>query len=300
MDFVKYQHVERFGTDEVRDIEFGRCFIFPKIDGTNASMWLDDEICGGSRNRKLTIENDNAGFYKEMKDDPRIIKFFKKYPNHRLYGEWLVPHSLKTYQNDAWRKFYIFDVCLTKDNGILEYLPYEIYQSMLDEFGLDYIPPVGIINNASYNGLLKMLEKTTFLIEDGKGLGEGIVIKNYDFYNEYGRQTWAKIVRNEFKEKHTKAMGANEFKEKKFVEQMIVDDFCTNSFIEKEFEKIKLEKEGWKSSYIGMLLEKIFHELVVEESWNIIKKYKNPTINYKTLNTLVIQKIKTAKSDLFM
>ncbi len=41
MEFNKYQHIERFGTDEVENIEFGRCFIFYKIDGTNGQVYLD-------------------------------------------------------------------------------------------------------------------------------------------------------------------------------------------------------------------------------------------------------------------
>ena len=28
MEFNKYLHIERFGTDEVENIEFGRCLIF--------------------------------------------------------------------------------------------------------------------------------------------------------------------------------------------------------------------------------------------------------------------------------
>ena len=37
--FVKYQHIERFGTQETEGIENGTCYVFPKIDGTNASLW---------------------------------------------------------------------------------------------------------------------------------------------------------------------------------------------------------------------------------------------------------------------
>lgn len=47
MEFNKYQHIERFGTDEVENIEFGRCFIFYKIDGTiwrMASATFDKDI----------------------------------------------------------------------------------------------------------------------------------------------------------------------------------------------------------------------------------------------------------------
>lgn len=301
MEFRKYQHLERFGTDEVDGIELGDCFIFPKVDGTNASVWLDDEgnLKAGSRNRTLSLENDNAGFYAHVLSTEKIKEYLAKHPTHRLYGEFLVPHTLKTYREDAWRKFYIFDITIDKDDENVEYIPYDIYKPMLDEFELDYIPPIAKVSNASYETFLKALEKNEFLIQDGKGVGEGIVIKNYDFYNKYKRQTWAKIVTTEFKEKHNKAMGYNELKATKMVEENIVDEFCTEAFIEKEFAKIVHQQEGWKSQYIPMLLGRIFSELVKEETWNILKKYKNPKIDFKTLNALVIQKVKKVKSEIF-
>lgn len=300
MEFKKYQHLERFGSSEVRDIEFGRCYIFYKIDGTNASVWLSNgEIQAGSRKRHLTLEKDNAGFYAHVLQNEKIKAYLEKHPDHRLYGEWLVPHSLKTYRDDAWRKFYIFDVCMDRDDTV-EYLTYDAYKPLLEEFDLDYIPPLAIINNPNYDNLIHCLDKTDqFLVKDGAGKGEGIVIKNYDFYNKYGRQTWAKIVAAEFKEKHHKEMGAPEINTKVSIEDKILDEFCTDAFIEKEYAKIELEMGGWSSKYIQMLFGKIFHELITEEMWNILKKYKNPQINFKTLNSLVIQKIKRVKPDLF-
>lgn len=302
MEFRKYQHIERFGTDEVDGIEFGKCYIFYKIDGTNGSLWLNNGVLkGGSRNREVSLENDNAGFYNTMIQNNNIINYLKKHPAHRLYGEWLVPHTLKTYREDAWKKFYVFDVCIDKEDGTMEYIPYDIYKTMLDEFNIDYIPPLAIITNPTYESLIKCLDKTgQFLIEDGKGLGEGIVIKNYDFYNKYKRQTWAKIVANEFKEKHHKEMGCPEYKAEKMIEEKIVEDFCTDTFIEKEYAKIINEQQGWQSKYIPMLLGRVFYELIKEESWNIVKAYKYPKINYKTLNALVIQKIKQTKKDVFV
>jgi len=301
MEFRKYQHIERFGTDEVDGIEFGKCYIFYKIDGTNGSLWLNNGVLkGGSRTREVSLENDNAGFYNTMVQNNNIINYLKKHPTHRLYGEWLVPHTLKTYREDAWKKFYVFDVCIDKEDGTMEYIPYDIYKTMLDEFNIDYIPPLAIITNPTYESLIKCLDKTgQFLIEDGKGLGEGIVIKNYDFYNKYKRQTWAKIVTNEFKEKHHKEMGCPEYKAEKMIEEKIVEDFCTDTFIEKEYAKIINEQGGWQSKYIPMLLGRVFSELIKEESWNIVKTYKYPKINYKTLNALVIQKIKQTKKDVF-
>ena len=77
MEFNKYQHIERFGTDEVENIEFGRCFIFYKIDGKFGQVYLDADgnIKAGSRNRVLTLENDNANFYQYVLQNERIKKY---------------------------------------------------------------------------------------------------------------------------------------------------------------------------------------------------------------------------------
>jgi hypothetical protein len=301
MEFKRYQHVERYGTDEVDGIEIGKCYIFPKLDGTNGSVWLDDNgnIKAGSRNRELTLEQDNQGFYAYILSNENIKRYLEKHPTHRLYGEWLIPHSLRTYREDAWRRFYIFDVCLDKEDGDVEYIPYDIYKPMLEEFNLDYISALAIIKNPSYEQLINILKQNIFLIEDGKGIGEGIVIKNYDFYNKWKRQTWAKIVSSEFKEQHAKIMGAPEINGKTLIEEKIIDEFCTSAFIEKEYAKIVNEMNGWQSKYIQMLFGRVYSELVKEETWNIVKKYKNPKIDFKTLNTLLINKVKEVKKELF-
>ena len=300
MEFRKYQHLERFGTEEVDGIELGECLVFPKLDGTNASIWLKNgEIKAGSRNRELTLEKDNAGFYAYILSNENIKNYLMQHPTHRLYGEFLVPHTLKTYRDEAWRRFYVFDVCIDHDEERVEYIPYDIYKPLLEEYCLDYIPPLCKIKNGTYDNFYKTLEQNLFLIKDGQGAGEGIVIKNYDFYNRYKRQTWAKIVTSEFKEKHYKTMGCPEIQPKEIVEQQIVDEFCTEAFIEKEYAKIVNENQGWQSKYIPMLLGRVFSELIKEEMWNILKKYKNPKVDFKTLNTLTVGKIKKTKSQIF-
>ena len=96
-----------------------------------------------------------------------------------------------------------------------------------------------------------------------------------------------------------KAMGCAVLEAEKMIEERIVNDFCTSAFVEKEYAKIVTEKEGWQSRYIPELLGRVFSELIKEESWNFVKKYKYPKINFKTLNALVIQKIKEVKKELF-
>lgn len=301
MEFRKYQHIERFGTSEVRDIEIGVCYVFPKIDGTNASAWLGDDgnVYAGSRNRVLEIgKKDNAGFCMFVTYNDNIKQYLQKYPKHRLYGEWLVPHTLKTYRDDAWRRFYIFDVCLEHEDGTFEYIPYDIYKPMLEEFNLDYVSPLKVVKNGTYEHFVRELENNNFLVKDGLGNGEGVVIKNYDFYNQWHRQTWAKIVSSEFKERHCKVMGYNEV-ENKMIEQEIVDFFITTALVEKEYAKIVNENNGWKSNMIPILLNTIFYELINEEMWNMLVHFKRPTINFKTLNSLAIRKIKEVKPDIF-
>lgn len=292
MEFKKYQHVERLGTVETEGIENGTCFVFSKLDGSNSQLWWDAGLHAGSRNLQLSHEKDNAGFYNWAMGQDKFIQFFAKYPNLRLYGEWLVPHTLRTYVESAWRKFYVFDVM---EDG--EYLPYEKYSVILDEFGIEYIPPICKIENPTYEQLIYQLEKNTYLIEDGKGVGEGIVIKNYDYRNCYGRVTWAKIVRNEFKTQHGK-IKAPELKGAKVIEAEIVNKYVTQALVEKEFSKIENEV-GWSSKQIPRLLNTVFYCLVKEESWNFVKEFKNPTIDFKKLAIFTNNRVKVLMPHLF-
>jgi len=301
MSFRKYMHIERFGNTEVEGIELGQVYVFPKLDGTNSSAWWNERIRAGSRNRELdtiNFEQDNAGFASYVgKEHPytRHLDFLLRNRNLRLYGEWLVPHTLKTYRDDVWNKFWIFDVYNDETD---QFLSYEAYKPLLDEFNLDYIPPLAIIKNGSYENFIHVLNQNNLFIKDGEGIGEGIVIKNYDYYNKFRQQIWAKIVAAEFKEKHIREMGAPE-SSGKMVEELIVEQFCTEALIDKVFSKIYVEMDGWTSKYIPRLLETTFYDLVREDIWQILKDYKNPSINFKTLKALVIMKVKQVKKELF-
>lgn len=306
MDFRRFQHVERFGNDEVDGIDIGTVHVFPKIDGANASLWwtIDPHGMGclhaGSRNRELSLDNDNQGFFNWCVQQPqaeRIASFFRANPYKRLYGEWLVPHSLKTYREETWRRFYVFDV-MDEEGDVPRYMPYEEYQPLMEEHGLEYIPPICIIENPTYERLVYQLTNNIFLIEDGRGVGEGVVLKNYNFLNRFGRTTWAKIVSSEFKEKHAKTMGAPEIKEQKLVEIEIANKYVTKALCEKTYHKIKAEA-GWSSKYIPRLLSTVYHDLITEEAWQFVKEHKNPVIDFKKLNNLTINKVKEHLPNLF-
>jgi len=292
---IKYQHIERVGNDEVDGILVGRVHIQPKIDGANGQVGINGNLYCASRNQVLSESTTNQGFWNHVQDNAAIyLAYLQEHPTHILYGEWLVPHSLKTYRASAWRKFYVFDVYNTLTE---KYLPYEDYAPALEACGIEVIPVLAVVHNPTEEKLLQYVQANTYLIEDGKGCGEGIVLKNYAFANRYGRTTWAKLVRNEFKEEHRRAFGSPEVVMVS-TELRIAEQYVTAGRLEKV--KAKMQEAGpWSSRRIPEYLNRVWHELITEEMWNILKAHKNPTIDFKLLNRMVIARIKELDRETF-
>ena len=300
MEFEKYTHIERLGTVETEGILNGDCYIFPNIDGTNGSIWLGEEyIECGSRKRKLSLTEDNRGFWAYVHKHDEFRKFFESYPGLRLYGEWLVPHTLRQYSDTAWNNFYVFDVEM---DG--KYMSYDEYYPILRNKFITHIPVLSKIHNPTMKQLENLLNLNNYLIDTNKpgdNIGEGIVIKNYDFINKYGNPCYAKIVRNEFtnrnsqKTKKTKTSNlSNE------LEIEIANTYCTEAFVKKEYE-MNIEKNGgWSSRMIPQLLGTVYHEVINEEAWHIVHDYKNPTINFKELQKQIQNKTKQIFPEVFL
>ena len=107
-----------------------------------------------------------------------------------------------------------------------------------------------------------------------EGCGEGIVIKNYDFVNKYGRTTWAKVVRPAaIKLKHP--ISGN-------IETDIVEKFLTPEMIQKEQAKIVSDVGfDFEPKLITRLLQTVWRVLITEELFDAIKKFRNPKIDFK-------------------
>ena len=302
MEYKKYQHVCRIGTSDVGGLLNGEVYVFSKIDGTNGTLFLGDDrlVHSGSRRRELSDFQDNQGFYGKFHNDQRFIDYFAKHPTHRLFGEYLKPHTLKTYKDDAWNKFYVFDVCIddSENEEKVKYLSYEEYKPLLEEFGIDYIPLIKKLNNPTQEDLEELLKDNTFLIQENLGVGEGLVIKRYDFVNRYGRTTWGKLIADEYIERQQIkcATKQNDLP----IEKRIINEYFSEAVVEKEYSKILNENpEIEKGILIPRLLNVCFYTLVTEESWNFVKQFKNPTVDFKKLRNEVVNKIKKVKPDLF-
>lgn len=313
MIFRKFQHIVRLSEGVPIEYYNGKCYVFPKIDGTNSSVWLENnQLCAGSRNRKLTLDNDNADFLYNIKDNQNILEFLKDFPKYRLFGEWLVPHTLKNYTYNSWKKFYVFDV-IDETNvsdetsseeyrKLIRYISYEEYSKLLKNYNIEFLPCIKKLSNTNNYDIIKCLELNGYLTTDG--IGEGIVIKNYDYINDLKvsvyQKHWFKVVTQEFLEKKQNKYGSSAINKNKTIEEKIIDYYLTESFIRKEYAKIINNNSNVsKEKLIPMTLNKIFFEFINEEVWNIIKKYKYPTIDFKALNCFAIKKIKEILIELF-
>lgn len=324
--FRRYNSLRRIDDRKTKDLLYGEVYVFPKIDGTNSSVWHNGaELCAGSRNRQLSLDNDNAGFFAWVSSQPasdattpgNLRRMVHRYPNLVFHGEWLVPHTLKTYRDEAWRSFYVFDVY---DRETERYLPFETYKEMMNLYGQDYIHPLCIIHNPSEEQLHQQVALNTYLIQDGEGAGEGVVVKNYDWVNYEGYQSWAKIVRNEFKENHNKNGNLGGVLVKQGPNQVnceIADLFTTPALINKSYHKVitiigsALGLDPEDPEFEGKVLEErrgqviprtlnmVWEDMIEEEILAILKKFKNPTIDFKEVRGRVTYLIKKELPTLF-
>lgn len=294
MEFKRYQHIEKLGSTEVDGILNGEVHLSYKIDGTNGCIYLDDNsIKFGSRNRELSLDNDNCKFMNSLtKNDDymaSIYTYLRKHPNHIIYGEWLVPVNIKRYKKDAWNKFYVFDIY---DTSIDKYIRYDIYTPELTELNIAFIPEIAVLNNPTQNEITSYLNKTGEYLLDN-GIGEGIVIKNYEYHNQYGRTTWAKLLTEDFLTNKRNGRSNNATnKNNSPVEYKIITAFLTPEHIMKEKQKM-IERYGcWESKMVFEFLNRCFLEFY-KDNWELIlKKFHYPTINFSILKKLSDNKIK--------
>lgn len=290
-NFKKYQHIERLYKKEVNGIEQGNCYIFPKLDGTNSQIWLENgELRAGSRNNILELGKDNYGFYQYVLNNKDLyLPFFTILPNAILYGEFLKIHNIKTYRKDALDKFYVFDVMLND-----HYIEYDTYQLTLEKLGILYVPLLAKVND--YKGdFSEFLPQADFLLESGHG--EGIVIKNYDFVNKYGETKWAKLINENFSlEKGKPRPVRNEADNT--LEQKIVDELVTEHFVKKEYAKLIAQLGEGVKGIQGQLLRVVNKTLIDEEGSFIIEQY-GENIDFKLINKFTTLKVKQVLPELF-
>lgn len=305
-NFLKYMHVEKVDSPECDGLlNNNNCIISTKLDGTNSCIWYDnekEELCAGSRNRQLSAEADNAGFYawthSDNKEAIALKSFLQNHSQYIVYGEWLgqidgkFVGSIKYYNPSALGKIWIFDVY---DKEIKEYLPDSEWRPMLTSYGLDdyFVKILAELDHPTIEEIQEIAKNNKFLLDNNDFIGEGVVIRVPRWRNKYGHQVYGKLVLDEYK--------ANKARKKKNdiadPEQYVIDNFVTDAEISKAIAKGCLQfkvdmfdkKDGRQ---VGFLLSTIWRDAVLAEVATWTKKLKNPTINFQLLKVKADEKVK--------
>ena len=284
---TRYQHVERMGSSEVEGLlDSGPIVVQEKIDGANLTVAMGDDglvIC--SRRQAIYAEGEIINGFRGAVDyilaHEGIKSLLEEFPDWTLRGEWLVKHTLN-YPEDAWRKFYVFDIQLPDG----EYVPVWEYSDHLEARGVLMVPLVAALDSPpELSALVLMSDRPSAL---GADKAEGIVVKRYSYVNYYGRTTWGKIVHPDFASLHSVSMGAMKHAP---VEIKFVSDRISDALIDKTIAKIENDDgRHLESRDIPRVLGIVWHDAVIEEIWDFLKKNKNPTIDFRQMHKMAIDK----------
>lgn len=294
--FYSYAHVKRLGTEEVEGYLNGTVYLTWKIDGTNSSVWMDEDgrFHFGSRKREITLDKDNGGFMAYMLsggadgEGAAAMDFCREHPGTRLYGEFLGEPGkkrlghIKDYERAGFFAFDVRDLSaiIPSEKGNEGYMsPSTVqYQRAVELLGDRFLVPAEKLTDPSEGEVEEYLDKNHFDLPQGS-LGEGIVLKNYDYLSQWGNHEFAKIVRAEFRERKGKGAisdGADS------IERQIAEEFVTSADVEKCAAKIETMGVPERGR-IPATLSLVYKDLLEEEMVEVTKRFKNPTVNFRDL-----------------
>ena len=288
---LKYCDIERLGNEEneyIFNCSTDELIVEEKVDGGNASFFVEEGniIHECSRNRDLTNEKDNSKtFINERKYLRDILAGKTINPDYIYYGEWMQKHTL-SYNNPP--KFIGFDIRVKQNKdatGPGMFIDYDAMKKEYDRLGIKTIP---LLWRGPVQDFLKK-EPSEFITKSKYGdlLMEGIVIKNYNRLNIYGRQMFAKVVRDEFKEQNRATFG--KIKQTPTDSLKIVEEFVTDARINKKIYELMIQENRVLSrDMMKELPIRVLKDIFKEEYVIIIDKYK--LISISELKALIAKK----------
>lgn len=293
--YSSYQHVERISSPSCDGLlNNPRVFVEAKVDGTNACVWYEHrEYHAGSRKREVSLEDDNAGFAQwffnsEDEEACGLRTCLLDHPDFYIYGEWMAKFvgQIKDYNQEAKYHFYIFDVY---DAAKGEYLAGDVWRSILAQYDLEpwFVEILAVLDYPTKEQIAEIAQNNKFLLDNANHPGEGVVLKCYEWRNQFGRQQWGKLVLDEYKQeksrnKAVRLPGA--------VEQEIVEIYVSPSELGKTYAKIALQCGVEKldcsnKMHVGRFVSTCWNDLL-ETTPEWAKKMKNPVVDFGALRGL--------------
>lgn len=287
MAFKSYPKIHRLGTEETEGILVGTCTIQEKVDGANVSIWKNEDgsLGMGSRTQDITGGSFN-GFCEYVRAHKGINDLLDEFPNFRLYGEWLVRHSI-AYNELSYKKFYLFDIyyeITDRDELVNAFMSQEDVYRFGDQYGINVPQLFAVIEHPTIEQIMPYVGQSCLGPK-----GEGVVIKNPEFINKFGELRYAKIVTENFKEENALLFGGNNKHSESYFEVYVMNKYMTPARVQKVMNKITPTIEGQLNmTHTARVINTAYHDLITEEIWEIQKKC--PALNFKKLQVLCTRK----------
>lgn len=264
MKFKGYNKIHALHKEECDGLLEGKCYIQEKVDGANASIWLDEDgIHCGSRTRDLTAAGDDFnGFVTYVDAHEGIKRFFSDNPNWRLCGEWLVRHTIG-YNETSYKHFYLFDIEINEEG---EMLSIEMVNQFAQEYGIKTVELFEIVENPTLELIKAHAGKSVLGVK-----GEGVVVKNLAYVNKFGVKQYGKFVTQEFKEDNGITFGGNNKSSDTYQEMYYVNKFMNLARVQKNFHKLESMEGRLDMKHIPRMMGMCYHDLITEECWEIAK-----------------------------
>jgi ATP-dependent RNA circularization protein (DNA/RNA ligase family) len=292
----EYPHIRRIGDRENEGVL--RCdalAIEEKVDGANFrfARFDDDQeaprIIFGSRERVLGPFRGNV-WVNNSRQFKKVIDFLSSRlkvedlnPSFVYFGEDLShPHTVKY---DSAPQFVGFDImAIAPEGSVVErkggaaFLSTDAKRKEFERLSLDFIEPWSVLKNPQPEELEAFLKQTRYQTK----MPEGIVIKNYQRLNRWGRPLFAKIVNEDFKEVN-KAVWRG-IKRDRNCEMEIAEAFVTQPRVRKI--ALKMVEQGdaaaLEMAMMPTLYANVVYNVLQEEIHTIADKW--PSIDFGQLN----------------
>jgi hypothetical protein len=210
-----------------------------------------------------------------------------------LFGEWTNKH--KVHYPEHEKQFFLYDVYNTKTG---RYLPFEYVDLCAFVFELNLVPVFYQGEYQSFEHLKSFVGKTALGGRLGdEETGEGIVVKNVDFIDRYGRQMFVKLVTEKFaeiqKQKLPKDPKIEQTQEQVFVAQ-VVTEARVEKFLYKFVDEGILD-EHFGIEDMGIILKnmnpRIKEDILKEEADMLPPEYDEKQLS-KAVSRVVVNKVK--------
>ena len=198
-----YPKVWNLGHKAIADLFDGPVVIQEKVDGSQFTFGvIGGELKCRSKRAEVFLEEPDRNFALAVETVKRVYAEGKLTEGWQYRGEAFrgYKHNALEYDRAPRGNLILFDVDTGLEDRVAD--P-ERLASIAEDLGLEVVPTLVVGPVEDLASLTALLETPSIL---GKALVEGIVIKNYDRFNQHdGKMLMGKLVSAEFREKHAKS-----------------------------------------------------------------------------------------------